>query len=59
MRFKFLLALLRLAACSASAAAAEPYHLIPGRVPLDWQGPDGNTIVLDAPDGFIVVDTGR
>ena len=43
----------------SSAGAAEPYHLIPGRVPLDWQGPDGNTIVLDAPDGLIVVDTGR
>ncbi len=27
--------------------------VVPGR------GPDGNTIVLDAPDGLIVVDTGR
>jgi glyoxylase-like metal-dependent hydrolase (beta-lactamase superfamily II) len=43
----------------AGSAVAEPYHLIPGRVPLDWRGPDGNTIVLDAPDGLIVVDTGR
>src|SRR4051812_26929901 len=42
-----------------SAASAEPYHFIPGRVPLDWQGPDGNTVVLDAPKGLIVVDTGR
>src|SRR5690348_6469520 len=41
-----------------SAAAAEPYHLIPGAVPLD-SGPDGNTIVLDAPKGLIVFDTGR
>lgn len=40
-------------------ASAEPYHLIPGRVPLDWQGPDGNTIVLDAPKGLIIFDTGR
>jgi glyoxylase-like metal-dependent hydrolase (beta-lactamase superfamily II) len=46
-----------LAGCGA--ASADPYHLIPGRVPLDWQGPDGNTIVLDAPDGLIVFDTGR
>jgi glyoxylase-like metal-dependent hydrolase (beta-lactamase superfamily II) len=43
----------------SSAATAGSYHLIPGRVPLDWQGPDGNTIILDAPDGLIVVDTGR
>jgi len=41
------------------AAGTEPYHFISGRVPLDWQGPDGNTVVLDAPDGLIVVDTGR
>ena len=43
----------------AGAAGSEPYHFIPGRVPLDWQGPDGNTIVLDAPKGLIVFDTGR
>lgn len=42
---------------SASAAAA-PYHLIPGAVPLD-SGPDGNTIILDASKGLIVFDTGR
>jgi len=41
------------------SASAEPYHLIPGRVPLDWQGPDGNTVILDAPRGLIVFDTGR
>ena len=43
----------------SAAADAEPYHLILGKVPLDWQGPDGNTVVLDAPRGLIVVDTGR
>ncbi len=53
---RFGLALLLLAA--AGCAAAEPYHLIPGAVPLD-KGPDGNSIILDAPDGLIVVDTGR
>src|SRR3954454_7748802 len=51
------LALLVLTLLSA-AASAEPYHLIPGAVPLD-KGPDGNTIVLDAPEGLIVFDTGR
>ena len=47
-----------LLALAGAAGAAEPYHLIPGAVPLD-SGPDGNTIVLDAPRGLIVFDTGR
>ena len=34
------------------------YHLVPGSVPLD-KGPDGNSILLDAPKGLILVDTGR
>ena len=42
----------------AASASAEPYHLIPGAVPLEL-GPDGNTIVLDAPRGLIVFDSGR
>src|SRR3954453_23561117 len=41
-----------------ASAGAEPFHLIPGAVPLD-KGPDGNTVVLDATDGLIVFDTGR
>ena len=45
---------------AASAAAEAPaYHLVPGSVPLDFRGPDGNSIFLDAPDGLILVDTGR
>jgi len=32
--------------------------LQPGHIELD-KGPDGNTVILDAPDGLIVVDTGR
>lgn len=47
-----------LLAGGSAVSAAEPYHLIPGAVPLD-KGPDGNTIVLDAPKGLIVFDTGR
>jgi glyoxylase-like metal-dependent hydrolase (beta-lactamase superfamily II) len=39
-------------------ASAEPYHLIRGGVPLD-KGPDGNTIIFNAPEGLIVFDTGR
>ena len=46
-----------LAGCAAPASA-EPHHLIPGAVPLE-KGPDGNTVVLDAPNGLIVFDTGR
>lgn len=57
MRFSRLCALLALAGC-AGESRAEPYHLIPGQVTPN-KGPDGNTIVLDAPDGLIVVDTGR
>jgi phosphoribosyl 1,2-cyclic phosphodiesterase len=49
---------LTLLSLAGAAGAAEPYHLIPGAVPLD-SGPDGNTIVLDAPKGLIVFDTGR
>src|SRR3954447_25050700 len=45
-------------AAANAAGAAEPFHLIPGAVPLD-SGPDGNTIILDAPRGLIVFDTGR
>src|SRR3954467_3242543 len=51
------LALLVLTLLSA-AASAEPFHLIPGAVPLD-SGPDGNSIVLDGSKGLIVFDTGR
>jgi glyoxylase-like metal-dependent hydrolase (beta-lactamase superfamily II) len=40
------------------AAAALNWQLVPG----GWargSGPDGNTVILDAPEGLIVVDTGR
>ncbi len=43
---------------ASAASAAEPFHLIPGQVTAN-KGPDGNTIVLDAPKGLIVFDTGR
>ena len=49
-----------LTAGCATAPAAGPtaYHLIEGSFPAD-RGPDGNSIFLDAPDGLILVDTGR
>ena len=54
----FEIALLLLATASCEGAKDPPFHLIPGAVPFD-KGPDGNTIILDARDGLIVVDTGR
>src|SRR3954462_14198845 len=53
---KFRIAAALLVTCASAASGAEPFHLIPGAVPLD-SGPDGNTIVLDAPKGLIVFDT--
>lgn len=40
------------------AAATADWQLIPGAFDRG-RGPDGNTVMLDAPDGLIVVDTGR
>ena len=56
---RFGLALILLGTASCAGAKGPPYHLIAGGVPLDWRGPNGNSVILDAPDGLIVVDTGR
>src|SRR5436190_16384486 len=60
MGVKSLAAFMALLASSGAAAPALPagIHFIPGAVPLN-SGPDGNTIVFDAPKGLIVFDTGR
>jgi glyoxylase-like metal-dependent hydrolase (beta-lactamase superfamily II) len=49
----------------AAAAAAAPveshhdtWHFIPGSY-VPGSGPDGNSVYLDAPEGLILVDTGR
>ena len=57
MRLKLLFAGLILAG-SGAQARTDPFHLIPGQAGEN-KGPDGNTIILDAPAGLIVVDTGR
>ena len=57
MRNSLLVAGMAVAACAGAEQSA--YYLIPGSVPLDFRGPDGNSIFLDAPDGLILVDTGR
>ena len=51
--------LLALALAGCAAKLPPTAHVIPGSIPLDWRGPDGNSIIFDAPDGLIVVDTGR
>ena len=57
MQFKWMFGSALLVSCG-SAAPAQPYELIPGTFEEGKQ-PDGNSIVLDAPDGLIVIDTGR
>ena len=41
-----------------AAAITSDWQLIPGSFE-PGRGPDGNTVLLDAPDGLVVVDTGR
>ena len=42
----------------AAREIAPGTFLLPGAVPAD-RGPDGNTVILAAPDGLIAIDTGR
>jgi glyoxylase-like metal-dependent hydrolase (beta-lactamase superfamily II) len=42
----------------AAAAPNASYHLVPGSLEPD-RGPDGNSVFLEAPEGLILVDTGR
>jgi glyoxylase-like metal-dependent hydrolase (beta-lactamase superfamily II) len=54
-----------LLACSAPVMAAPTIeqiapgvHLLRGAI-LPDRGPDGNTVIFDAPEGLVVIDTGR
>lgn len=58
MRRAAALVLYLVATTPVASRPAEPFHLIPGQVTPN-KGPDGNTIILEAPKGLIVVDTGR
>lgn len=53
-----LLALLVLAATGSAPAAGRDWHFVPGSFE-PGRGPDGNSVFLDAPEGLILVDTGR
>lgn len=46
------------ACASAQPDASTGYHLVPGSFEAN-RGPDGNSIFLDAPEGLILIDTGR
>ena len=52
------LATLLCAGCATSAPAPAGWHLVPGGFE-PGRGPDGNSVFLDAPEGLILVDTGR
>ncbi len=45
-------------ALGAAESARSGYHLIPGSFEPN-RGPDGNSVFLEAPQGLILVDTGR
>ena len=47
-----------LALALAGAAPAPGWHFVPGSFE-PGRGPDGNSVFLDAPEGLILVDTGR
>lgn len=50
---------LTLAGCASAQAERVPgYHLVSGKFE-PGRGPDGNSVFIDAPDGLILVDTGR
>jgi glyoxylase-like metal-dependent hydrolase (beta-lactamase superfamily II) len=53
-----LIALLALTLAAASPAPEQDWHLVPGTFE-PGRAPDGNSVFLDAPDGLILVDTGR
>lgn len=64
MPLLLVIALLFQSPAAAPPAPEAPQQLAPGwflirGIPMPGRGPDGNTIVIDAPGGLVVVDTGR
>jgi glyoxylase-like metal-dependent hydrolase (beta-lactamase superfamily II) len=58
MKLVAVLGAMLIAAAPAHARNGADYHLVPGSFE-QGRGPDGNSIFLDAPEGLILVDTGR
>jgi glyoxylase-like metal-dependent hydrolase (beta-lactamase superfamily II) len=58
MRISIFTAVLLLAVSAGAAGATNRAIVLPGHIELE-RGPDGNSVVLDAPGGLVVVDTGR
>jgi len=60
VRKGFILAAAALLPACASSGSLGPagWHLVPGSFVAD-RGPDGNSVFLDAPEGLVLVDTGR
>jgi glyoxylase-like metal-dependent hydrolase (beta-lactamase superfamily II) len=58
MKISFFTALFLLAVAPQAGATTNPAVVLPGHIELE-RGPDGNTVILDAPEGLVVVDTGR
>lgn len=58
MRRLLLAAAILLSGAASAQPPREAYHFIPGSVVPD-RGPDGNSVFIEAPDGLILVDTGR
>ena len=59
-----LVVLLAQAAAPQQPAPMAPAEVAPGvhvirTTPVQGRGPDGNTVIFDAPDGLVVIDTGR
>jgi glyoxylase-like metal-dependent hydrolase (beta-lactamase superfamily II) len=52
------LAAFALVTAAAAAQPSQSWHLIEGTLEPN-RGPDGNSVFLDAPEGLILVDTGR
>ncbi|HYJ53525.1 MAG TPA: MBL fold metallo-hydrolase [Allosphingosinicella sp.] len=58
MKLAVVLSAMLIAAASAHARNGSDYHLIAGSFE-QGRGPDGNSVFLDAPEGLILIDTGR
>jgi glyoxylase-like metal-dependent hydrolase (beta-lactamase superfamily II) len=58
MRIAALLIFLLMAGCAHGGAQPLGHHLVAGTFEPN-RGPDGNSVFLEAPEGLILVDTGR